>query len=179
MNGLAAAASTIVPFPEFHNHIQIGYVVGLVIAGVLVGAGAIGIVLGMVAGIGKTRRRDNIIIAIGAAVAVVGALVGFLDWFPGGSDYNGWNVEQGTVLSIHGRLLAGDTSGSGSTENFPVQMKHPDGTVGTYRCDDSRCANVEPGDVIALQCHKEYSFSIPRSAQGWVCDFLASRGRTA
>jgi hypothetical protein len=163
MSFVSALVTTPPPFPQFHDHIQAIYVVALITATVICATG-------LAVMIGSAFLKSGLGVLAGAAVIVVGAIAAVGFTWPGGHEYNYWNVRQGTVVQIASRFLG---SGNSTTQNYPVLLRLPDGSEGTFRCDDSRCANVHAGDKLALQCYKDFQFSVPKSAQGWVCQFLA------
>lgn len=85
-----------------------------------------------------------------------------LMWFPYDMDYLAWQEVSGEVERIDSRLVP---AGDGMQEKYVVEI---DGQP--YGCLDTRCAAVEPGDVLTLNCHKVWEWA---STHGWDCRFVA------
>lgn len=147
--------------------ISIGYVVGTVIA--LLALVAIVVVAAWLgAGLNSGERRP---IHIGAVLAVV-LTIGLWVWGTWPSlnmDYHTFRSVSGTVVANEARMLA-DGNG-GTTQNFAVRLD--DGQ--TYRCDDTRCSLVKPGDHLELSCMKEWQYA---ATPGDVCRFVNTRPKT-
>jgi hypothetical protein len=85
--------------------------------------------------------------------------------YPYDMQYHRYKHVEGTVSSIEARMLA---DGDGTTQNYAVRFETDD----TYRCDDSRCSLVKPGDQLSLWCIREWQYA---STSGWGCRFDKSR----
>jgi hypothetical protein len=102
---------------------------------------------------------------IGALIAVtVTAVVFAATWWPFNWEYHQWRPVRGEVTQIDKRMLSdGD---KGMSEMFVVRFAdRPD----EYRCDDSRCAAVKPGDVLELTCKKKWQWT---GTHGRECSFV-------
>jgi hypothetical protein len=91
------------------------------------------------------------------------AIGGWGMWPPFDMEYHRYKHVAGTVDSIDPRMLS-DGQG-GTSQLYPIRLRE-DGQ--TYRCDDSRCALVKPGDRIELWCIRQWQYA---STHGWVCNF--------
>ena len=96
----------------------------------------------------------------GVAITVLIILV--ISWFPYQKEYFYWEPTGGEVAAIESRMMA---DGDGMTENFVVTFI--DGGQ-QYRCDDTRCALVKPGDTLLLNCKRSWQWA---STHGYTCRF--------
>jgi hypothetical protein len=149
--------------------ISIDFIVGVSIAAAILVASVICALVGL-----RWRRmpeRDSyddrpllgLSMAIaGASVAVIA--VGLLAWglYPYQWEYHSYRHVEGTIAEVGVRMLGGD---GGTTQSYAVRLQ---GDGGEYRCDDTRCSLVKPGDTIALWCIREWHYA---STPGWVCNF--------
>lgn len=81
--------------------------------------------------------------------------------FPWEKQYHAYGVKDGTIQSIETRLIK---SGDSMEEVFVVQFE--DGQP--YKCEDTRCALLEPGDYLALACIRVWEY---HGTDGWDCKF--------
>lgn len=141
--------------------ISIGFVVGCICAGIFLIAG--GAATG--AGLYMRRHDDDWLIAFIPGVLCVLVTAGLTAWgmFPYDMQYHRYKHVAGTVDNVQTRLLAdGD---SGTTQNFAVRLREA-GDI--YRCDDTRCSLLKPGDHLELWCIREWQYA---ATSGWVCKF--------
>jgi hypothetical protein len=102
--------------------------------------------------------------AIGSILVVIAATAWFM--WPYSGEYHQWRTESGTVTQIDSRLLASDTKGGGTTQRFVVEL---DGDR-QRSCDDTRCAQVEVGDVLTISCKRAWQYS---GTHGYDCNFVS------
>lgn len=101
---------------------------------------------------------------IAVALVLTGITYGFM--YPLlDSEYHTYRPVGGMISDIQSRAMA---DGKGSTDYYAVQF----GNDQTYRCDDTRCALLKPGDVLFLSCIREWQYN---GTDGYDCDFLSSR----
>jgi hypothetical protein len=141
---------------------DIGYIVGtaFAVAFLLVGAAAIAV------GFRFRNWEPTWWVWFGIGVAVIVLAAGLWTWGafpPFDMEYHQWRPVSGQVEHIDSRLIASGDKG-GSTQDFVVVI---DGRE--YRCDDSRCATVHPGDTLTLRCQRVWEYA---STPGYVCRFV-------
>lgn len=98
----------------------------------------------------------------GVAAVIILGITGFID-FPFSAPYHEYQVVSGKVQSVESRLIASNESGGGTTQVFPVQIGGQ-----TYKCDDTRCAQLKPGSDVTLLCIKEWEFN---GTPGFECNW--------
>lgn len=104
--------------------------------------------------------------ALGFAVLVViGTAV---STFPWEREYHRFEPKVGEVQVIDKRLVA---QGGGMQEKIVVRFAD---LPGQWGCEDTRCALVKPGDMLALRCIKRWDYS---ATDGYDCRFVAHEGR--
>lgn len=97
------------------------------------------------------------------ACLIIGTAIGM---WPYKAEYHAWNSASGTVKAMDARLVS--TGEAGMEQRFVVTF-----TDGRQRaCDDTRCATVKPGDVLALKCKRHYQWG---ATPGWDCNWLDNR----
>lgn len=148
------------------TQISLSFIVGLCVASALVLAGIALFVAGRVI-LRRDLTADSLLFGPPvkwAGVVLVVATVGVSAWafFPYRMEYHQFRHVQGTVQDVQSRFL-GD--GKSTSQNFAVRLNE-DGQ--TYRCDDSRCSLVKPGDHISLWCIREWQYA---STSGYQCRF--------
>ncbi len=146
--------------------VSIDYVVGcsFTVLGILIFA-----VLTVVANRWRRRADDwdrgfSIAASIGAPVAlllVVGLFIGTA-WPPFNMDYHSYRQVHGTVADVQARFL-GD--GNSTSQMYAVRLADS-GQI--YRCDDTRCSLLKPGDQVWLWCIREW---VQASTPGYDCNF--------
>jgi hypothetical protein len=146
---------------------SIGVIVGLPIAALLtIGLLIVGVLLVRWA----RRNPDNYdagpgfwlgVSSLFGAVVVV-ALTAWFMW-PYSGEYHQWRAETGTVTQVDSRLIGQDKS---TTERFVVTL---DGNR-QRSCDDTRCAQVEVGDVLTLTCKRAWQYT---GTHGYDCNFVS------
>jgi hypothetical protein len=101
------------------------------------------------------------------AVAGVVAAVAGIAWgmWPYKAEYHQWRTETGTVTAVDSRFVGQDRS---TTQRFVVTL---DG-VRQRSCDDTRCAQVKPGDALTLSCKRAWQYA---GTHGYDCNFVARR----
>jgi hypothetical protein len=102
-----------------------------------------------------------------SAVACIPILLGITACatFPWESEYHRYEPKVGKVVSVDKRLVsAGD---KGMQEKLVVRFADMPGQWG---CEDTRCASVRPGDMLALRCIKRWDYS---ASDGYDCRFVA------
>jgi hypothetical protein len=100
-------------------------------------------------------------IALGAlcAALVIGG-IGTYVAFPFSAAYHRYAPVTGTVTVTESRFLG---SGNSTTQNYLIGINGKD-----YRCDDTRCSQLEKGDVVTLLCEKSFQFN---GVSGSVCNW--------
>lgn len=101
--------------------------------------------------------------AVGLLITVAAAAIAF---YPYDMQYHRYKPVTGTVEESTARMLA--SGDGGSTQQFAVRFV---GSPQVYRCDDTRCALVKPGDRLSLNCIRDYEYA---STSGWRCRFVGS-----
>jgi hypothetical protein len=84
--------------------------------------------------------------------------------FPWESQYHRFEPKVGEVQAIDKRLVR---SGEGMQEKLVVRFS---GIPGQFGCEDTRCASVRTGDMLALRCIKRWDYS---ASDGYDCRFVA------
>jgi heme/copper-type cytochrome/quinol oxidase subunit 2 len=151
------------------TQVSLSFIVGLIVAGLITVAGIVVTVLGV-----RWWRRERAdrsysetefaaVTTIAGIVAVVVTL-GISAWvfFPYSMEYHQFRHVEGNVQDVQSRFL-GD--GKSTSQNYAVRLTE-DGQ--TYRCDDSRCSLLKPGDHISLWCIREWQYA---STSGYRCRF--------
>lgn len=141
--------------------VDLGWVAGLSLATLFMLAGIAGCIWGL-----RNLRSDHFaapVVFLGAVVAVA-AVVMFTAgaWPPFNMDYHQYRSVHGTVAEVQDRFLGGE---HGSTQLFAVRLA---GSDQVYRCDDTRCSLLKPGDEVWLWCKREWQQA---STPGFVCNF--------
>jgi hypothetical protein len=104
-------------------------------------------------------------LAIGSLVLTVLLIAGtVIGMYPYQAEYHQWRTESGTVTQVDSRLVSAGDSG-GSNERFVVVL---DGDR-QRSCDDTRCAQVEIGDLLTLSCKRSWQYS---GTDGWDCNYV-------
>jgi hypothetical protein len=151
---------------------DLGQIIGSVVLIVLTGGCVVGVKI-LRFNYENGDDYDNFLLNTSRGVyALAGALVivMVLSWFPYEKEYFYWSPTGGEVTSIESRLMA---DGEGMTENFVVTFAGEDQQ---YRCDDTRCALVKPGDTLMLNCKRDWQWA---STHGYECRFDSHMPRGA
>jgi hypothetical protein len=146
---------------------SLGFIVGIIVASVLwlafVGA------LWLAVRWRRTADRYDrsmanvcVVASVVAIVATVGITAAAL--YPYDMQYHQWRSVSGTVAQVDVRM---QSDGSATSQNYAVRLT--DGQ--TYRCDDTRCSLLKPGDTVSLKCIREWQYA---STSGWGCRFVSS-----
>lgn len=109
----------------------------------------------------------EVCIPIGIGFLVVSIAFFVLVWWPFDMDYHKWHPVAGTVAQVDKRLIGTGESGLG--EVYLITYKDNEQQ---YRCDDTRCAGVAPGDELDLMCKPDFQWA---STHGWSCRFYELR----
>jgi hypothetical protein len=114
---------------------------------------------------------DYLPLIMGRWVALVGLVATVViyvatTWPTFDMEYHSFRPVAGTVAAVESRFLGGSDS---TTQNYAVRF---DGSDQIYRCDDTRCALLKPGDHLELSCIREWQYA---STDGYACRFIASR----
>lgn len=151
--------------------ISISFVVGLIVVGLFVLLSVVSI-LG-----GRAILRHDLTfdsdflgplwIWVGSAFLTLTLGISAWGFYPYDMQYHRYKHVEGTVDVAEARMLA-DGDG-GTTQNFAVRFKE---TGETYRCDDTRCSLLKPGDYLSLWCIREWQYA---STSGWNCRFDKTR----
>lgn len=151
--------------------ISLDFVVGCTVAAVFVLVGVGAIVLGR----RHANRADaydpfdgHMVFWGGVACLVLTVVITAVALFPYDMQYHSYRHVEGSVDAVQARMI-GDGDG-GTTQMFAVRFSG-DGTA--YRCDDSRCSLLKPGNHLSLWCIREWQYA---STSGWVCRFHRSSG---
>jgi hypothetical protein len=100
---------------------------------------------------------------VGLICTIGGTLWGM---YPYSAEYHQWQTTQGTVEKVGSRFLSSDTEGGGSTQRFAVTF-----TDGRQRsCDDTRCSQIEVGDILTLSCKRAWQFT---GTPGYDCNYVS------
>jgi len=159
------------------SNVAIGYVVGLVFVGLFVLIGLVVVAAGLV-----VRRRviadaandvqwePDTMASTAAAVggfALIAVTVGLLfafAWPPFDMQYHQYRQVTGTVQTIDARMITADDA-KGPSQSYAVRYAE---SGDFFRCDDTRCAGVHPGDTLTLWCIRTWQQS---STPGYECNF--------
>lgn len=107
----------------------------------------------------------EIAIIPGLIALITIAIYVFATWPPFDMRYHTYRYIGGTISAISPRLLS---DGKSTTESFAVQF----GSDQTYRCDDTRCSLLKPGDALHLWCIRQFQWN---ATEGYQCNFADSR----
>lgn len=147
---------------------SLGFIIGSIVAAVLVLVGVVLIVLGS-----RMRRSGNFDMGeggmvLGAGIAVLAVTAVATAWvdYPYDMQYHRYVKVQGSIAAIEARMLA---DGHGTTQNFAVRFAE---TGDTYRCDDTRCSLLHTGDWLSLWCIRDWQYA---SQPGWDCNYDDSK----
>lgn len=94
-------------------------------------------------------------------VVIYGACFTWGTWPPFNSAYHTYIPTTIQVASTSSRFLS---DGQSSTQYFAIQDKNGN----TYRCDDTRCSVLKPGEFVTLMCVKEFETN---GSPGMDCNF--------
>lgn len=138
--------------------ISLEFVVGMSFAGLSVLAGLGGLLVAR-----KLFRRDEYEFSWGIGLLSAGTLVFTIiitAWasYPYDMQYHRYKPVAGVVDKIDVRML-------NQTQNYVVRLR---GDATAYRCDDTRCALLHPGDRIELNCIRVWEYG---SVDGWACKY--------
>ncbi|MFE5290379.1 hypothetical protein ACFRAQ_35995 [Nocardia sp. NPDC056611] len=159
--------------PVSHVRYSLGALIGLPIAALVFG------ILGLILAVSVVKVIKNVIAENGDADAFAdgviwggGALIPLAisaavfvgAWWPFDWEYHQWRPVRGEVAQIDSRMLSdGD---KGMSQMFVVRYAQD---TNEYRCDDSRCAAVKPGDVLELTCKRAWQWT---GTPGRECQFV-------
>lgn len=101
--------------------------------------------------------------SLGAAFISLGATAWGM--YPYSAEYHQWRDVSGTVAKIDDRLIG---TGDGMETKFVVRFE---GSGMQFACDDTRCAQVEPGDALTLSCKRAWQYT---GTDGYDCRFVAT-----
>lgn len=134
------------------------FIFGCVLVGIAL---LVAVVAGLIGALSKSCGA--MVTAVVALVIAIGlALLTGMPW-PFDAAYHQYERVEGPVQTIDSRLMA---EGEGMEERFIISFE---GTGNDYRCDDSRCASVKPGDTLVLNCLRKWEF---RASDGYQCNFV-------
>jgi hypothetical protein len=155
------------------THTSTKFIVGMWVSGTFIAILAVLFILAVIGLITSNRYdRGDMWVLTGIVAAALAATVGgtVLAMWPLDMQYHRYERHSGVVSDVGSRLL-GD--GKSTTQNFPIVFRGD--PLNVYRCDDTRCATVRPGDAITLDCIRSYQWN---AAPGWVCNFRSVDSRT-
>lgn len=140
--------------------VEIGYVVGTIIASLIVLVAIIVIIAVWV--------RDSYDKGLISLVAFVVALIvaGLYVWasYPSfDMKYHSYKPVAGTVEKINSRIVS---DGDSVNQKFVVIFK---GDSQEYGCVDTRCSLVQPGDQLSLSCIQVFVYA---GTDGFDCQFV-------
>jgi hypothetical protein len=149
--------------------ISLDFVIGLTFAGVFTAASVAAIALGV-----RLRRATDdeygdrrffgaVAIVAGSVVLAVTLSLSVAGFWPYDMEYHRYRHVAGVVDQTEARMLA--DGGGGTTQQYAVRLRE-DASI--YRCDDSRCSLLKPGDRLSLWCIREWVYA---STPGWGCQF--------
>jgi hypothetical protein len=95
--------------------------------------------------------------------AVLAAVTLWWAW-PLDMQYHQFRLTEGTVVAVSSPRILGSSDGGQVSQVYAVDIAG----VGVRRCDDTRCALLQPGDWLSLWCERDYQWA---STPGWVCRF--------
>jgi hypothetical protein len=152
---------------------SLGFIIGSIIAGLLIVIGIVGLFVGSALRRRGDRDYGEGAMVLGFSIALLVITCGataFID-YPYDMQYHRYVHVEGTIDVIEARMLA-DGDG-GTSQNYAVRFKE---SGDTYRCDDSRCTPLKSGDWLSLWCIREWQYA---STPGWVCNFDRSKQATS
>jgi hypothetical protein len=147
---------------------SLGFIIGIIVASVILLASVAGLFLAI-----RWRRHADSYDDTGAATAsivtcaiaiVATVVISAIAFYPYDMQYHQWRPVSGTVQVVDVRI---QSDGAASSQNYAVRLT--DGQ--TYRCDDTRCSLLKPGDTVSLKCIREWQYA---STSGWGCRFVSS-----
>ncbi len=100
------------------------------------------------------------VLALLAVVVVAGFAIGL---WPYKWEYHSYQQVAGNVADISARFRV---DGQATSQSFAIRFQ---GRSQIYRCDDTRCALIKPGDRLVLRCIREYQWA---SVSGYGCVFV-------
>lgn len=106
----------------------------------------------------KTVVGLGVGLLIGALAFIVGTAIGM---YPYNAEYHQWREDTGTVTSMDSRFTA-------ATQRVVVTLDDNR----QRSCDDTRCAEVQVGDVLTLSCKRAWQYT---GTDGYDCNYV---GRT-
>lgn len=140
---------------------SLGVLIGLPLTLLLLLACLVLMILGAV-----WARRDSDgwqVTGFGVVVGAIVLVIAAWRFYPYSAEYHQWQPASGQVESIDSRLVSIGNDKSPS-ERFVVTLD--DGEQ--YACDDTRCAQVKPGDLLDLSCKRAWQYA---GTDGWDCKF--------
>lgn len=145
------------------------YIIGMVITIIITAGALITLIAAFIVGAVTKGERGVGVIVISALVFVIAGIIGTVVAWPFDSQYHRYVPLGGVVTQVSSRLIASDTSGGGSTQKFVLTFR--DGTA--LGCNDTRCSQVDKGDVVELLCERSYQFNAP--SPGYDCNWGSDR----
>ena len=146
------------------TQLSTGFLIGSIAVGLLLVIGIVATILGLIFGTTGDAGFPRIAWLLGGfGYSFVILLIAAIIDFPFSAPYHEYKPVSGIVQSVESRLIASGQSGGGSTQVFPVQIGGQ-----TYKCDDTRCAQLHPGSDVTLLCIKEWQFN---GTPGWECNW--------
>ena len=110
------------------------------------------------------RLSDAGYLGVSAAVILVVSLViGAGVSFPYSKEYHYYEVKDGVVVVKDAHLMS---KSEGMEERYIIGFE---GTGNDYRCEDSRCVSVQPGDYLKLRCIRVWEYP---ATDGYSCQFI-------
>lgn len=113
----------------------------------------------------KRKNRKTALIAVGVTLGVWAILAGITACalYPFEAAYHRWAPVSGTVAEAGAYLVGADD------KFHQVAVITLEGVAGELRCEDSRCALLEPGDRVTLRCVKDWSYAATDGRQcSWI-----------
>jgi hypothetical protein len=147
--------------PVLHSSLDIGFLVGLIVMGVVV---LVTTVIGILFVSTDAGNRGKDFAAWIAAYFVEAAVIAFI-LFPFQPAYWHYDIYSGTVVSVSSRFVS-NSSGNGSSQKYVVQLTNGD----ALGCLDTRCALLQPGDKVELECEKQWEWN---GQPGYDCNWGA------
>lgn len=140
--------------------VSLWFVVGCVVAVVLTLAGLTAAVFGWCI----RHHDDDWGFIFWPSLIILVCTIAATAWgmYPYDMQYHRYRHVTGTVDKVEARMLA---DGDATTQQYAVRYRE---TSETYRCDDSRCSLLKPGDHLELWCIREWQYA---STSGWGCRF--------
>lgn len=105
---------------------------------------------------------------VAASVSVLLVVVGTA-WgmWPYKAEYHQWRETSGVVAAIDSRLMSSGDNG-GTTQRFVVTFEDKR----ERSCDDTRCATVKVGDILVLECQRQWQYA---GTDGYNCNYVSDR----